>query len=125
MKKKTFVHDHGCHDGRCAGRQREIRTAAAVYVTYGMFTDHGCDGTQGSGPSTRHLNANFYINVYRGVKANYMETTQSLYGAPTKKPDYFRSRICWMPFWLRSSKMALTLPIPSVYAGTSLSPSAI
>ena len=24
------------------------------------------------------------------IKANYMETTQSLYGAPTEKPDYFK-----------------------------------
>ncbi len=75
-----------------------------VYVTYGMFTEGGYDtvakapvrqeynGT--SMPTSDKINANFYINAYTmsisDIKANYMETTQSLYGAPTEKPDYFK-----------------------------------
>ena len=45
-------------------------------------------------PTSDNINANFYINAYTmsisDIKANYMETTQSLYGAPTEKPDYFK-----------------------------------
>ena len=45
-------------------------------------------------PTSDKINANFYINAYTlsisDIEANYMETTQSLYGAPTEKPDYFK-----------------------------------
>lgn len=75
-----------------------------VYVTYGMFTEGGYDTVakapvqqeyNGTGlPTSDKINANFYINAYTlsisDIEANYMETTQSLYGAPTEKPDYFK-----------------------------------
>ena len=75
-----------------------------VYVTYGMFTEGGYDTAKkapakqaynsDAAPTSDKINANFYINAYTmsisDIKANYMETTQSLYGAPTKKPDYFK-----------------------------------
>ena len=98
-----------------------------VYVTYGMFTEGGYDADakapvqqeyNGTGlPTSDKINANFYINAYTlsisDIEANYMETTQSLYGAPTEKRITSRSRICWMLFWLRSSRTALTLLIPT------------
>lgn len=75
-----------------------------VYVTYGMFTEGGYDTDakapkdqeyNSTGlPTSANINANFYINAYTlsisDIEANYMETTQSLYGAPTEKPDYFK-----------------------------------
>lgn len=75
-----------------------------VYVTYGMFTKGGYDTVakapkaqeynSDAAPTSDKINANFYINAYTlsisDIEANYMETTQSLYGAPTEKPDYFK-----------------------------------
>lgn len=75
-----------------------------VYVTYGMFTKGGYDMVakapkaqeynSDAAPTSDKINANFYINAYTlsisDIEANYMETTQSLYGAPTEKPDYFK-----------------------------------
>ena len=71
-----------------------------VYVTYGMFTEGGYDTAakapkaqeynSDAAPTSDNINANFYINAYTlsisDIKANYMETTQSLYGAPAWSP---------------------------------------
>ena len=98
-----------------------------VYVTYGMFTEGGYDTAakapkaqeynSDAAPTSDNINANFYINAYTmsisDIKANYMETRRACMAHLPRSRIISRSRICWMLFWLRSSKMALTLPIPT------------
>lgn len=76
-----------------------------VYVTYGMFTKGGYDTAKkapakqaynsDAAPTSDKINANFYINAYTlsisDIEANYMETTQGLYGVPDTSVSYFKS----------------------------------
>lgn len=76
-----------------------------VYVTYGMFTKGGYDTAakapkaqeynSTAAPTSDNINANFYINAYTlsisDIEANYMETTQGLYGVPDTSVSYFKS----------------------------------
>lgn len=76
-----------------------------VYVTYGMFTKGGYDTVakapkaqeynSTAAPTSDNINANFYINAYTlsisDIEANYMETTQGLYGVPDTSVSYFKS----------------------------------
>ncbi len=76
-----------------------------VYVTYGMFTKGGYDTVakapkaqeynSDAAPTSDKINANFYINAYTlsisDIEANYMETTQGLYGVPDTSVSYFKS----------------------------------
>lgn len=76
-----------------------------VYVTYGMFTKGGYDTAakapkaqeyNSTGlPTSDNINSNFYINAYTlsisSIEADYMATTQGLYGVPDTSVSYFKT----------------------------------